>query len=198
MRRTKKDAEKTRADILDAAEQLFAVKGVQATSLDQIARSAGVTRGAVYWHFRDKSDLLQALRDRYRPPEMDIMEAALACRLEDVLDVIARVTRSCLETFAAETSRQRMYLILSQNAADTGNGSDLEGTGLIERLMIRAREDGQLAADLCPRAAALSLSAMFHGLMTQWMVSGRDFDLPGIGTRLIERQLRSLRIAETG
>lgn len=193
MRRTKEDAEKTRADILDAAEQLFANKGVQATSLDQVARAAGVTRGAVYWHFRDKRDLLAALRDRYRPPEIDIMEAALANRLDDVFEVIISLTHPCLATFAAEESRQRMFMILEQNPPDAGPGPNLEGFGLMVRLMTRAQENGHLAADLTPTEAALSLVALFRGLMAEWMVSDRCFDLPETGTRLIARHLRSLR-----
>lgn len=193
MRRTKEDAEKTRADILDAAEQLFANKGVQATSLDQVARAAGVTRGAVYWHFRDKRDLLAALRDRYRPPEIDIMEAALANRLDDVFEVIISLTHPCLATFAAEDSRQRMFMILEQNPPDAGPGPNLEGFGLMVRLMTRAQENGHLAADLTPTEAALSLVALFRGLMAEWMVSDRCFDLPETGTRLIARHLRSLR-----
>ena len=51
MRRTKEQAEQTRVAILEAAERLFLEKGVAQCSLEQIARAAGVTRGAVYWHF---------------------------------------------------------------------------------------------------------------------------------------------------
>src|SRR5690606_12983243 len=57
MRRTKEQAEQTRASILAAAEQLFLEKGVAHSTLDQIARAAGVTRGAVYWHFENKAHL---------------------------------------------------------------------------------------------------------------------------------------------
>lgn len=193
MRRTKEDAEKTRADILDAAEQLFANKGVQAVSLDQIARAAGVTRGAVYWHFRDKRDLLAALRDRYRPPEVDIMEAALANRLDDVFEVLISLTHPCLTTFAGEESRQRMFLILEQTPSGDGPGPNIEGFGLMVRLMTRAQENGYLAGDLTPVEAALSLVALFRGLLLEWMISERAFDLPETGARLIARHIRSLR-----
>ena len=48
MRRTKEDAQQTRESLLDAAECLFAERGVSRTSLQDIAKAAGVTRGAVY------------------------------------------------------------------------------------------------------------------------------------------------------
>ena len=51
MRRTKEDAQLTREVLLDAAEVLFAQRGVSRTSLQEIAKAAGMTRGAVYWHF---------------------------------------------------------------------------------------------------------------------------------------------------
>src|SRR3546814_1649852 len=57
LRRTKEEALETRESILDAAERIFFERGVSRTTLDQIARAASVTRGAVYWHFQNKSDL---------------------------------------------------------------------------------------------------------------------------------------------
>ena len=63
-RKTKEDAEKTRCQILDAAEMLFQAQGVSRTSLQTIASQAGITRGAIYWHFKDKGDLFNALVDR--------------------------------------------------------------------------------------------------------------------------------------
>ena len=57
MRRTKAEAEETRQAILAAAERVFFKKGVANSSLDEVAAAAGVTRGAIYWHFSSKTDL---------------------------------------------------------------------------------------------------------------------------------------------
>ena len=59
-RRTKEEAAATRDSILDAAEKLFVEQGVSRTTLQHIATEAGVTRGAIYWHFDDKSALFNA------------------------------------------------------------------------------------------------------------------------------------------
>lgn len=61
MRRTKEDAEKTRQALLASAERLFLAKGVMQTSLNDIAYEAGVTRGALYWHFENKARLLHQM-----------------------------------------------------------------------------------------------------------------------------------------
>src|SRR5687768_7926109 len=57
VRRTKEDAAATRAAVLDASLRVFSRKGYAATRLEEVAAEAGVTRGAVYWHFADKAEL---------------------------------------------------------------------------------------------------------------------------------------------
>ena len=54
-RRTKEDAAATRQQILDSAERVFAAKGVAHSTMADIAADAGVSRGAVYWHFDSKN-----------------------------------------------------------------------------------------------------------------------------------------------
>ncbi len=101
-RRTKEDAQATRAALLDAAERVFAQHGVARTSLAQVAAEAGVTRGAVYWHFKDKVDLFTAMMGRAvqpledglarlddGPPGADPVQRLLAA-LADALRQIAR------------------------------------------------------------------------------------------------------------
>lgn len=57
-RRTKEEAEKTKTDIIFAGLELFSCKGYSKTTFDDIAKQIGVTKGALYWHFRNKPDLL--------------------------------------------------------------------------------------------------------------------------------------------
>ena len=63
-RKTKEEALATRSRILDAAEHVFERQGVSGSSLQDIAQAAGVTRGAVYWHFQDKADVFNAMMAR--------------------------------------------------------------------------------------------------------------------------------------
>lgn len=60
-RKTKQQARETRQLILDVALRLFSQQGVSSTSLATIAKAAGVTRGAIYWHFKNKSDLFNEI-----------------------------------------------------------------------------------------------------------------------------------------
>ena len=63
MRRTKENAEQTRRELLEAALTVFSKNGYAATRLEDIAKAAGVTRGAIYHHFGSKADLYLALID---------------------------------------------------------------------------------------------------------------------------------------
>src|SRR5882757_9515892 len=75
-RRTKAAAAVTREHLLDAAQRVFREHGVTRTSLTEVATAAGVTRGAVYWHFKDKAALFTAMCDRATLPLDAMLEAA--------------------------------------------------------------------------------------------------------------------------
>ena len=62
-RRTKEEAEKTRKRIMASALSLFAKRGYDRTTFNDIAARLGLTKGAVYWHFESKQTLLLALLD---------------------------------------------------------------------------------------------------------------------------------------
>src|SRR5262245_55644181 len=89
MRRTKEEAEQTRRRIMAAALKTFQAKGIARTTLEQVATAAGVTRGAVYWHFEDKRKLVRAIREDVTLPLLDrsdfvLLEEAAAPPLERV------------------------------------------------------------------------------------------------------------------
>ena len=66
-RRTKEDALKTRQLLIESAIQQFALRGVTSTTLADIADAAGVTRGAVYWHFASKAELFNEMWQQQLP-----------------------------------------------------------------------------------------------------------------------------------
>ena len=75
-RKTKEEALATRAQIIDAARRIFHREGVNRSTLDKVAKAAGVTRGAVYWHFANKAELFLAVKRTYMR-KFDILQAEL-------------------------------------------------------------------------------------------------------------------------
>lgn len=104
MRRTKEDSEKTRTAILLAAEELFLEKGVSHTSLEQIARAAGVTRGAVYWHFQNKAHLFNEMLNQVRLPPEQLTERLSGC---DGSDPLRSLYDLCLEAVQSLLTQEK-------------------------------------------------------------------------------------------
>lgn len=193
MRRTKIEAEQTRQALLDAAEAVFWIKGVTRTTLNDIARAAGTTRGAIYHHFRGKADLLNALLDRRRFPQEEELARNAADKTVDPLDALLAICRSALELLAADKARQRLLAIMMhrceslgelQKLADRRREEILRSRELFVRLLTRAAEAGSLSPNWPPRIAALTLHSVMIGLCDQWLRHPRSFDLrrEGVGS----------------
>lgn len=96
VRRTKEEAQVTRSLILEAAEKAFYERGVARTTLADIATLAGVTRGAIYWHFSNKADLVQAMLDSIQEP---LEEMAKASESEDEADPLGCMKKLLIHLF---------------------------------------------------------------------------------------------------
>jgi len=103
-----------------AAIDCFAHHGYQGTSIDRIARAAGVTKGALYYHFRDKEDLLfEAVKNRIGDFEHHVLQEVSSD--EDALTSLRRVLDACLLT-ATESNHRRFIITLMVEALDTNPG----------------------------------------------------------------------------
>ncbi|WP_223633321.1 TetR family transcriptional regulator [Rhodobacter sp. TJ_12] len=199
MRRSKADAEQTRLKIIDAAEALFCARGIAQTTLEQIAREAGATRGAIYWHFKDKTDVLKAIYDRYKPPQLARLEAAInAPDGEDPLDILEATGVEFLALIETNERQRRLHLIMlsglpNDETAPWRETINCEIQGLLRKLMLRAQEEGRLAPDISAEEAALSQMVLINGLIGEWQRAGRSFSLSLMGGRMLQRFMAALR-----
>ena len=69
-RKTQEESQETRKNILECAKRLFSKRGYERTSLSDIAKYSGVSRGAIYWHFESKEDLLVNLVEYVDMPKI--------------------------------------------------------------------------------------------------------------------------------
>jgi AcrR family transcriptional regulator len=197
MRRTKEEAEQTRQAILVAAEKLFAKKGVAKVSLEQIAETLGLTRGAVRWHFRDKKGLLLALLDTEGLP---LDELAGPLEIEptlDPLDELVKLTARLLGELQSDPKRQQLTKQLI-NFADAE--APERRRGFDQRLRAGIRAVFKLAAGrrlLVPEwsadKAAIAYHAMVSGLVAEWLRGGADFDLRTDLISLLRTFVKSVR-----
>ena len=89
MRRTKEDAEQTRQAILESAMDIFYEKGYSKTTFDEIAKRINLTKGAVYWYFRNKPDIVAALINDFVQKHIKRLEEFRAGKEEENLDILA-------------------------------------------------------------------------------------------------------------
>ncbi len=201
-RRTKQDAERTRARILDMAEREFQRRGVSRTSLEQIARAAGVTRGAVYWHFRNKADLFNAMLSRVTLP----LEAEILRSGERTLDdPVAQIRNSYVAALRATVADPQARRVFEVALFKVEHGHALRGVherrlaGLrnrvanVERGLRRAARLGLWKSALPARAAAQGVEALVDGLISNWMIDPQAFDLVRVGEQALDAYLRGLR-----
>ncbi|HEV2570332.1 MAG TPA: TetR family transcriptional regulator [Beijerinckiaceae bacterium] len=201
-RRTKAEAEETKNRILDAAEKLFFEHGVTQTSLERIAKEAAVTRGAIYWHFADKIELFQAMHQRIRLPQEDIILNASTAGHPDPLRFLEDVAVDCMRTLASDARMQRVYTILLMRCEYVGDmalalrrqkEADKEMRSHIAKLFRMAHAKQPLAPSWTPETAARVFGAMMHGLWTDWLIFGKEFDLIDVSICSITELFASMK-----
>ncbi|MDK1383887.1 HTH-type transcriptional repressor BepR [Ensifer psoraleae] len=206
MRRTKAEAEATRSRILNAAERMFFAKGVSNTTLEEVAKAAGVTRGAVYWHFANKTDLFLALYDAVPLPQEDMVAREVETEASDTLAIVESATGDWLDMLAKDEQRQRILAIMLRCDYDNDMSAvlvrqkeiDDRHNATLELAFARALERGQLQVSWTPASATRALRWMMMGLCTEWLLFGRRFDLVAEGREALRRLFASFRQPQTG
>lgn len=178
MRRTKEDSEKTRTAILLAAEELFLEKGVSHTSLEQIARAAGVTRGAVYWHFQNKAHLFNEMLNQVRLPPEQLTERLSGCDGSDPLRSLYDLCLEAVQSLLTQEKKRRILTILMQRcefteelreAQERNNAFVQMFIELCEQLFARDECRVRLHPGMTPRIASRALHALILGLFNDWL-----------------------------
>ncbi|AOR64439.1 multidrug efflux transporter transcriptional repressor AcrR [Pectobacterium wasabiae] len=194
-RKTKEQAQETRQHIQDTALRVFSEHGVSATSLSDIAIAAGVTRGAIYWHFKNKAEIFDEI---WAQAESKVSEFEIEYQtkfpdnplrvMRELLIYMLRLTvndtqwRSIMEIcfhkceFVGEmlqsyNARKELYLSCYVD---------------IEENLIKCIRMGMLPTDIYPRRAAIALRAYFSGVMENWLFMPESFDLDQEAPALVD------------
>jgi len=201
VRRTKQLAQATRQTILDAAEFVFQEHGVSHTSLAEIAKAAGVTRGAVYWHFANKAALFDAMIQRvFEPLEAKFVEMQRNSE-ENPISLLRAMTFYFLERVATEPSYLRVLEISWHKCEYVGEMATIRDKhlecgnrylALNEEGFRLAQERAFLPATVDPRCAAVGLMAVVDGLVLNWTLDSTLFPLATFGPLIVDAYLGGL------
>lgn len=201
-RRTKEEAAATRDSILDAAEILFAKQGVSRTTLQHIASAAGVTRGAIYWHFLDKGALFNAMMDRAKSPIEEAMQLLQQREVQDPLQCLRDEMMAVLRITAQDEKARRVFEIATlkteflddvDSVRARRSESIASWRGRMEEHLQAAKAKGMLREGVAPRTAATGGWIIVDGLIRNWIFEPSAFDLLETGGQVIDTYLQGLR-----
>jgi len=195
VRRTKVEAAETREQLLDAAERVFCDRGVARTSLTEVAAAAGMTRGAVYWHFRDKADLFGAMCERATSPLDAMLVEAGGRTHDDPLGAVRALAVSALSRLATDPRAQAVFEVIFHKSELTGELADIAGRqerdrcnclSNVERILEQAVARAQLPADTDTALATRLLHAYLSGIMREWVLDKAAYDLAAQAPSLVD------------
>lgn len=185
-RKTKQQAQETRQHILDVALRLFSRQGVSSTSLAEIAKAAGVTRGAIYWHFKNKSDLFSEI---WELSESNIGELEIEYQAkfpDDPLSVLREILVHLLEATVTEERRRLLMEIIFHKCEFVGEMAVVqqaqrsicvESYDRIEQTLTHCIKAKMLPGNLLTRRAAILMRGYISGIMENWLFAPQSFDL---------------------
>lgn len=201
-RRTKEEALETRNAILDAAVRVFALRGVANASLTDIAGEAGVTRGAIYWHFANKADLINSLWQQVLEFYAPLSEACESLDEPDPLGKLQELYISFFVGMEEDPLQRQMFQILfaeGDRSKDTElvrqrhRELRLERYRGVQVVLGNAIRQGQIPPDFDVQLGTITLFSMVHGLIANWVMSPELFDIKQHGPPVIRSVFRMFR-----
>jgi TetR/AcrR family acrAB operon transcriptional repressor len=178
VRRTKEEAAITREHLLDTAEVVFLREGVARTSLQRIADEAGLTRGAIYWHFKDKAEVFNAMLERVCLPCEAAHEAQEQClTLEtDPVEALREFAWVPIARMLDDARTRRVFTIAihcteysdeMRPALERHMAAMEEFRARAERLIAVGQARGVLDAAVSARAASIGFIALIDGMLSR-------------------------------
>lgn len=203
-RRTKEEALATRNRLLDAAELLFQAQGVSQTTLQQIAQQAGATRGAIYWHFKDKADLFNAMMERVILPLEAGPKAVNVIGAVGTDDPLAEIEEGMVHALTLMTTDpqvRRVFDVATHKVEYTHDMASVQQRHLdarnacvtdFEKALRLAARRGHIKLPVPGYVAAQGLHALISGLIQNWLLDPAAFELVATGRRTFRVYLSGL------
>lgn len=171
-----------RRELLNVAIDCFAKYGYAATSIDRIAKAAGVTKGALYYHFKDKEELLlQSVQHRLGQFERRVVQEIST--IADPAESIRALGRICHE-HATKSNHRRLIVTLMVEALDTYPALERVFRDMMRRfrafvadLIERGKQRGGFRSDVDSPLAAGMFAGAVMGMEIQYYQDPASFDL---------------------
>lgn len=200
-RRTPAQALETRSKLLDAAEELFYQNGVSQTSLKDIASAAGATRGAIYWHFKDKVDLFNAMISRVDLPLEQALKDSMHSPSTDALNTLRNTIKNTFLMLANNEQARRVFEICMHKTEYVDNllgakqrhlGVRCDCVALFKIGLIEAARQNNHTLPIPENMAAAGLFFLIDGILKNWLLDPSQFNVSQAGMMLLDSYLKGL------
>lgn len=181
-RKTKEDAEQTRLAILDSALQTFYEKGFSRTTFDEIAKRINLTKGAVYWHFKNKPDLIAALIMQKITEHQDMCYQNVSATLSSLKECIINRAKTIEED---DDFRRFLFFMIYRMEwsaavfdrvwAEIGELCELPDKKLHD-LLERIQQNGEIRADVNISNLQEIMTCLWKGIIDKY-ISGRKLNM---------------------
>lgn len=195
MRRTKQEAEQTRQKVIEAALKLFSRNGYSQTTLAMIADEAGYSRGPIYWHFKNKDELYDAVLSYSQTPLQQLIQRATEepDALKAVADFVDEWFRLLLED---RWYRQSFEILLNKTELTDAMARTIRRERQLTRAIIHIL--GQRVRDTQPdrdaEEAGLLCYTFLMGVTQSWLFSPKLFSLADKRTLFRNRLMHMLQL----
>jgi len=194
------DKTSSRTRIIDAAGKLMADKGVKLTTLADIAREAGISRGTLFYYYASKNDLIYDILEKHLSDLTDAIFANLPRRRSSTAD-LASVLQSALTGLIQDENSGRINLYLLQEAI-------IDNSDLKDRFAVKYQTWRELIAGQIARAFGISdarrlsalgtlLLAMIDGLTIQFLLAPQSVNFQEVAQQVVHMISASGKEART-
>ena len=185
-RKTKVEAEATKDAILEAAAEVFVIKGVSKASLEEIASQAGVTRGAIYWHFKNKKDIFAALHEQLFIPFSEMFLKGLEKNDPHPLEQLEALCVDLLKELEDNAQKKRVLTIFFLKCDYSGDMASfleyqkqqkVQSMELFSRYFERAEEKGFLSGHAHSHILTRALVCYVTGIVFEYLRNPEIFKI---------------------
>ena len=202
-RKTKEESEATREGILNAAELCFLNEGVFRTTLEHIAERAGYSRGAVYWHFKNKLEVLDAVLHRIEVPIFAGLEQVAQTEHERPLQAFRQFYKDAFDGFVRNEHARNAIEILflkCELVAETRpillrqQKNAAIALAQTREIFKNAQRLRQLRDGLDPTVCATTINYLLSGAIRDWLLNPNTHALERDGLAALDATLTAFAV----
>jgi len=176
-------SQETANRILHQAMRIFLEKGYHGTSIDDITQAAGVTKGALYWHFKSKEALLKAIIEEFEKQFLDGLIQAVKDVRGDTHDKFEKYFRYNAAFSYYNRELCVSFTTLSAELVGAHHGTEPEFRRIYKKyqkflshLILQGKKEKVFKKEIDPDLAALIIIAFHDGILIRWFMNRNEIE----------------------